>query len=151
MPFGSRVRLSAVALTFLAVSFGGSWFANSAREAAPHQASDRQVAALDFETFRVRVEPIFLKQRENGPRCYDCHSTLNTRLRLEPLSSGNSSWTEEESRKNFEVVLQLTTPGDPLKSRLLLHPLAPEAGGDPIHTGGKFWKSQGDPEWQMLA
>src|SRR6202030_4225725 len=64
---------------------------------------------------------------------------------------GNSSWTLEQSRKNFEVVLQLTTPGEPLKSRLLLHPLAPEAGGDPAHTGGKFWKSQNDPAWQMIA
>jgi YVTN family beta-propeller protein len=108
-------------------------------------------AALDFETYRARVEPIFLKPREGGVRCYDCHSTLNTRLRLERLLEGNSSWTAAQSRKNFEVVLQLTTPGDPLKSRLLLHPLAPDAGGDPVHGGGKFWKSQSDPEWQMLA
>jgi len=117
----------------------------------PQQSGDRQAAALDFETYRTRIEPIFLKQRENGVRCYDCHSVLNTRLRLEPLSAGNSSWTEEQSRKNFEVVLQLTAPGEPMKSRLLLHPLAPDAGGDPVHTGGKFWKTQSDPEWQMLA
>jgi len=38
-----------------------------------------------------------------------------------------------------------------MKSRLLLHPLAPEAGGDPTHTGGKFWTSSNDPEWQMIA
>jgi YVTN family beta-propeller protein len=151
MPFGSRVRLSAVALAFLAVSFGGSSITNSAPEAAAYQAGDRQVAALDFETYRTRIEPIFLKQRESSPRCYDCHSMMSTRLRLEPLSAGNSTWTEAESRKNFAVVLQLTTPGEPLKSRLLLHPLALEAGGDPVHTGGKFWKSQSDPEWQMLA
>ena len=151
MRISSGVRLSTVVLTYLLVIFGGAALANSAPEPAPHQSGDRQPAALDFETYRTRVEPIFLKQRENGPRCYDCHSTLNTRLRLEPLSAGNSSWTEEQSRKNFEVVLQLTTPGEPLKSRLLLHPLAPKAGGDPVHTGGKFWKSQSDPEWQMVA
>jgi YVTN family beta-propeller protein len=106
---------------------------------------------LDFEAYRTRIEPIFLKQRPEGVRCYDCHSILTTRLRLEPLSPRSASWTEEQSRRNFDVVSQLVTPSDPLKSRLLLHPLAQEAGGDPTHTGGKFWASQDDPEWKMIA
>jgi YVTN family beta-propeller protein len=127
------------------------WASHANGAPAPQKQDDHQAAALDFETYRTRVEPIFLKQRENGVRCYDCHSTLNTRLRLEPLSAGNSAWTEAQSRKNFEVVLQLTTSGEPMKSRFLLHPLAPDAGGDPVHTGGKFWKTQSDPEWQVLA
>jgi len=151
MLFGSAIRIIAVLLASFGVIICGRSFAEPGAGKAPQQGENRQAATLDFETFRTRVEPIFLKQRENGPRCYDCHSTLSTRLRLEPLSAGNSSWTEEQSRKNFAVVLQLTTPGEPLKSRLLLHPLAPEAGGDPVHTGGKFWKTQSDPEWQMLA
>jgi YVTN family beta-propeller protein len=97
------------------------------------------------------VEPIFLKRRESGMRCVDCHSVMNTRLRLQQFSAGDSAWTEEQSRQNFEVVSRLVTPGEPMKSRLLLHPLAPEAGGDPTHTGGKFWPSSSDPEWQMIA
>ena len=108
-------------------------------------------SSLDFDEYRSRIEPIFLKKREGGMRCYDCHSVMVTRLRLEQLSPGSSSWTEEQSRKNFEAVSQLVTPSDPSKSRLLLHPLAQEAGGDPTHTGGKFWSSQNDPEWRMLA
>jgi len=107
--------------------------------------------SLDFGYYRAHVEPMFLKQRENGAMCYNCHSVINTRLRLERLSPGRTFWTQEQSRRNFEAVVRLVTPGEPLKSRLLLHPLAPEAGGDPMHTGGKFWKSQADPEWQMLA
>jgi YVTN family beta-propeller protein len=106
---------------------------------------------LNFEDYRTRVEPVFLKKREGGVRCYDCHSTLTTRLRLQPFLPGDSSWTEEQSRQNFAFVSQLVAPNDPLKSRLLLHPLAQQAGGDPAHAGGKFWKSQADPEWQMLA
>jgi YVTN family beta-propeller protein len=148
MPFSSCVRFSPVVLAFLVVTF--CWASLASAAPAPQKQDDRQAAALDFETYRTRIEPIFLKQWENGVRCYDCHSTLNTRLRLQPLAAGNSSWTEDQSRKNFEVVLQLTTPGEPLKSRFLLHPLSPEAGGDPVHTGGKFW-TQSDPEWQMLA
>ncbi len=107
--------------------------------------------SLDFQTYRTRIEPIFLKMRQDGERCYDCHAALATRLRLEPLSPESSSWTEEQSRRNFETVLKLVTPSDPLKSRLLLHPLSQEAGGDPSHAGGKFWTSQDDPEWQMIA
>ena len=106
---------------------------------------------LNYEEYRARVEPVFLKKRESGVRCYDCHSTLATGLRLQAFLPGDSSWTEEQSRQNFESVSRLVTPNDPLGSRLLLHPLAQEAGGDPAHTGGKFWKSQQDPEWQMLA
>ncbi len=106
---------------------------------------------LDFKAYRTRIEPIFLKKHENGLRCYDCHSTLATRFKLVPLSSGNPAWTEEQSRLNFQVVSQLVVPGDPNKSRLLLHPLAVEAGGDSTHTGGKFWASRNDPEWQTLA
>src|SRR6266851_1708372 len=107
--------------------------------------------SLDFQTYRTRIEPIFLKIRQDGERCYDCHAALATRLRLEPLSPESSSWTEEQSRRNFETVLKLVTPSDPLKSRLLLHPLSQEAGGDPSHAGGKLWTSQDDPEWQMIA
>jgi YVTN family beta-propeller protein len=108
-------------------------------------------SSLDFETYRARIEPIFLKKREGGVRCYDCHSTLVTRLRLQRLSPRRSSWSEKESRRNFEHVMQLVVPGEPLESVLLLHPLAQEDGGDPVHRGGKFWASQTDPEWKLLA
>ena len=146
MSLGTGVRISAVAAGYFAATLCGHSPLNAQPQTEPGQA-----ATLDFESYRTRVEPIFLKQRESGPRCYDCHSAMSTRLRLEPLPAGNSSWTEEQSRKNFEAVQQLVAPGEPLKSRLLLHPLAAEAGGDPAHGGGKFWKSQSDPEWQMLA
>ena len=119
--------------------------------------SDRSVGgaqeqtSLSYEEYRSRIEPIFLKNRQGNVRCYDCHSTMATRFRLQPFLPGDSSWTEEQSRQNFEVVSHLVNPQDPLKSRLLLHPLAQEAGGDPTHAGGKFWASQNDPEWQMMA
>jgi YVTN family beta-propeller protein len=145
-------------LVFLVVIIG-LWLASAigpattafAARARQGGATAKSASTLDFETYRTRVEPIFLKKRQDGVRCYDCHSVLSTRLRLQPLSPGSSSWTEEQSRQNFEVVSQLVTPSDPLKSRLLLHPLAHEAGGDATHTGGKFWASQNDPEWKMLA
>jgi len=156
----AKPALLGVALCVLLVT-GGAEMASTARQATvaaspahDHQSgksSEPAQSSLDFEAYRTRIEPILLKQRQGGVRCYDCHSVLATRLRLEPLSPGNSAWTTEQSRRNFEVVSQLITPSDPLKSRLLLHPLAQEAGGDSSHTGGKFWASQSDPEWKILA
>src|SRR5437868_5180535 len=100
------------------------------------QGSVQTKPSLDYQAYRTRIEPIFLKKRQDGVRCYDCHSVVSTRLRLEPLSAGSSLWTDDQSRRNFEVVSQLVTPCAPIKSRLLLHPLASEAGGDPSHTDG---------------
>src|SRR5438132_3399815 len=143
---------------FLTTVLGGVLLAATdlAKAVPPVRANQSDIAAqvqssLDFEAYRTRIEPIFLKSREGGVRCYDCHSAMTTRLRLERISEGRSSWTEQQSRRNFAVVSQLVTPAEPMKSRLLLHPLSPEAGGDPTHTGGKFWKSQDDPEWRLIA
>jgi YVTN family beta-propeller protein len=146
MGMNHRAKLTRALLAVVA-------FSSLMAEARVPQQADAGTAqaSSDFEIFRTRIEPIFLKPRQDGVRCYDCHSKLVTRLRLEPLSPGSSSWTEEQSRRNFAVVSQLITWSQPLKSRLLLHPLAQEAGGDPHHTGGKFWASQDDPEWKMLA
>jgi YVTN family beta-propeller protein len=111
----------------------------------------QMTAALDFATYRSRIEPIFLAKRQGGVRCYDCHAILPTRLKLEPLSPGSAAWSEEQSRRNFATVAQLVVPSSPLQSPLLVHPLAQDAGGDLTHTGGKFWTSQNDPEWKMIA
>ena len=106
---------------------------------------------LDYEFFKTRVEPIFLKKRPTHARCYVCHEEANHALKLAKLSPGSTTWTEEESRRNFDMVSGLVTPGDPLGSTLLRHPLAPEAGGDAFHSGGRQFESQGDPDWKMLA
>ena len=36
-------------------------------------------------------------------------------------------------------------------SKLLMHPLLSDGGGDFYHSGGKHWNSILDPEWQTLA
>ena len=70
-------------------------------------------------------------------------------MRLQPLAAGAATWSEEDSRKNFEAVRRMAVPGS-LKSRLLVHPLATQAGGDFFHNGGKHFQSQNDPEWLIL-
>jgi hypothetical protein len=110
-----------------------------------------QSQALDYEFFKTRVEPIFLKRRPGHARCYICHSASNSAFRLEKLPPGADFWTEEQSRRNFNFVSPLVVPGNPMSSRLLLHPLAPEAGGDPNHGGGRQFEDQNDPDWQIIA
>ncbi len=107
--------------------------------------------SLDYDVFKSRVEPIFLKKRPGHARCYVCHSESNNAFRLERLTPGSTSWTEEQSRRNFQMVSGLVFPGDPTKSRLLLYPLAPEAGGSAFHSGGRQFSSQNDPDWNTLA
>src|SRR2546425_6516801 len=106
--------------------------------------------SVDFDFFKTRVQPIFTAKRPGHARCVSCHSA-GTTMRLQPLQAGSTMWSDEDSRKNFDVVRTKIVPGDPLASRLLTHPLAPEAGGDLFHNGGKHWKSQNEQEWQTLA
>jgi hypothetical protein len=107
--------------------------------------------ALDYDFFKSRVEPIFLKQRPGHGRCYVCHADSNNAFRLQKLSPGSAFWSEEESQRNFQRVVLLVVPGDPDKSKLLLQPLAPEAGGLPFHSGGRQFSSKDDPDWKILA
>lgn len=108
-------------------------------------------SSLDYEFFKTRVEPIFLKKRPGHARCYVCHEEANHALHLEKLSPGASTWDDEQSRKNFETASQLVNPDDPSKSKLLLHPLAPEAGGDAFHSGGRQFNSKDDADWKTLS
>jgi hypothetical protein len=106
---------------------------------------------LDYEFFKSRVEPVFLTKRPDHARCYVCHVESNNAFRLQRLSAGADAWTEEQSRQNFEMVSILVNPGDPDTSRLLLHPLGPEGGGDVFHSGGRQFPSKRDPAWRTLA
>ena len=129
-------------------AFDESW-------ASPSQAQN----VLDFEFYRENVEPIFVRGHGEGGlvpgACVMCHSwQVGTPFKLQPLqhdAGGDPYWTEARSRHNFEVVSRLVTPGSSQSSRLLRKPLATEAGGTEYHVGGKFWDSQDDPEWQILA
>jgi hypothetical protein len=107
-------------------------------------------STLDYAVYRSKVEPVFLAKRAGHARCVVCHSR-GTAFRLQALSPGSSGFSEEQSRKNFEAARRMVIPGNPAGSRLLLMPLAEDAGGTPFHPGGKHWESQGDPEWQALA
>jgi hypothetical protein len=124
--------------------------AGSARQAESQPASSAAAPpALNYEFFKAKVEPIFLNKRPGHTRCVVCHTINNAPLHLVPLSPGSTSWNDEQSRQNFQLVQKVVVPGYE-DSQLLRHPLAESAGGDPSHGGGKHFDSKNDPEWLTL-
>ena len=119
--------------------------------AQPMELSAQGKPVPDYGFYRSRIEPIFLTKKEGHTRCVVCHEESNNNFRLEKLGLGAKAWTEEQSRRNFEMVRNLINPGDPETSLLTQHPLAPEAGGHPFHSGGRQFNAKDDPDWKILA
>lgn len=114
-------------------------------------ASAQNTAELDFEYFKNEVQPIFLAKRDGNVRCIQCH-TRSSGFRLQPLEDGALFWNDEQTRMNYASARAFSVPGNnPLQSRLLTHPLATSAGGDPFHGGGTHFANQDDPEWRIIA
>ena len=117
---------------------------------AQPQASE-STPTLDFEYYKANVEPIFVERKAGFTRCVVCHAEGGRVGFLEEMERGADGWTEEQSRMNFENLQRLVVPGEPLESRLLMHPLEPDAGGDEFHNGGRQFTSQEDPWFQTLS
>jgi hypothetical protein len=115
-------------------------------QAAPAPAA---APSLDYEFFKNKVQPVFLTKRAGHTRCVVCHTTNNAPLHLVPLSPGSTTWNEQQSRQNFQLVQKVVVAGYE-DSPLVKHPLAEEAGGDPHHGGGQQFASKDDPAWQTL-
>ncbi len=123
--------------------------AGSLTQAWSQPASSTASPSLNYEFFKAKVEPIFLAQRSGHARCVVCHTFNNAPFKVVRLSPGSTTWTEEQSRRNFELVQKVAQPGFE-GSKLVVHPLAEEAGGDPHHGGGQQFSSKDDPEWLTL-
>ncbi len=107
----------------------------------------------DIETYRNTVESVFMADRGGTiagyASCVMCHTwQTSVRFSLETPTT-EAGWTTEQSRRNFDVVTQLVNTANPETSRLLLKPLAANAGGLG-HTGGTYWTSTSDPEYLSL-
>jgi hypothetical protein len=110
-----------------------------------------EAASLDYEYFKAKVQPIFVTKRPGHAPCVMCHAEANNMLGLQKLPFG-TTWSEEATRKNFDTVSKIVEAADdPLQSKILRHPLAPEAGGDAFHNGGRQFESTDDPSWKIIA
>jgi hypothetical protein len=135
-----RVSSYALAVACLFLAGGPLKQANSQGAAAP---------SLDYNFFKAKVEPVFLEKRPGHTRCVVCHTINNAPLHLVRLSPGSTTWSEEQSRQNFQLVQKVVVAGYE-DSPLVKHPLAEEAGGDPHHGGGQQFASKNDPDWQTI-
>ena len=140
-----RASSCTVAAACLCLAAAGS-LSQSESQAAP---SSTASASLDYEFFKAKVQPVFLTKRPGHTRCVVCHTTNNAPFHLVPLSPGSTTWNDEQSRRNFQLIQRVAVPGS-LDSPIVKHPLAQEAGGDPHHGGGQQFESQNDPAWQTL-
>jgi hypothetical protein len=122
--------------------------AAAALSAAPDAAGAQ---ALSYDYFKASVEPIFLKKRVGHTRCIVCHAGANNAMRLTPLAAGAANFTEEQSKTNFETVSRIVTPGKPMESHFLVHPLDPHFGGGMYHSGGRQFETTDDPDWKTMA
>jgi hypothetical protein len=148
-PLESRRRAwLACALATVAV-VGAATLIGQAQAGAGGQASFPTTA--DIEAYRNTVERLFMTDRggTTGGRaaCVMCHTwqTRPMRFSLETPAT-DAGWTVEQSRRNFEIVTKLVNTKEPEASRLLLKPLSGGIG----HTGGTYWRSREDPEYQTL-
>ena len=134
-------RLTIVFAMIAAV--GAASIAVEASQAAP-------AGQPDYEFFKAKVAPIFMKKRPGHSPCVVCHTGANNFLRLEPLAPGQTSWNDEQLRMMYTSISKLITPANRAESRLLIHPLAPEAGGDLFHSGGRQFENKNDPDYKIL-
>jgi hypothetical protein len=149
------VMLGSLGLATAILLYAATPRAKAQPQAQTPAATDEKTSQLDYDFFKTRVEPIFLKRRsDEHVRCYVCHQMMRHGggpLSLEMLPQGASFWTEEQSRKNFEAVSKLVVPGNPSLSLFLRMPLAPEAGGlADTHQGGRQFASEDDPDWKTM-
>jgi hypothetical protein len=145
----SKISLLLAGIVFIIVMAGFSGAKSISAAPGQDAASPR---TLDYDFFKTRVEPIFLKRRPGHARCYACHASGTGPQYLVPMSPGNASWTEEQSRRIFRNVSALVDRDDPMSSLFLIHPLSPFAGGDlkRVHGGGRQFESRDDPDWNTI-
>jgi hypothetical protein len=107
---------------------------------------------LDYDFYKAKVQPIFLVKRPGHATCVMCHADATNMLRLEKLAAGQATWTEDQTRKNFDTVSKIVQAvDDPLTAKILTHPLAPEAGGDAFHSGGRQFADKNDANYKIIA
>lgn len=142
-----RASFYMLAAASLVVAAAASLSQAESAPAAPAAAAN--ASGLDYNFFKTRVQPVFTTKRPGHTRCVVCHTQNNAPFHLVPLSPGSTTWNEEQSRQNFQLIQKVAIPGN-VDSPIVHHPLAETAGGDPHHGGGQQFESQNDPAWQTL-
>jgi hypothetical protein len=141
-----------------AVGVLGVGVAPAAAPAVPASAEiAEELERRSFDFYRENVEPIFIRPRGYPNRgedaaCVMCHVwQTSLRFQLQDMTETPDGWvwSPAQSTLNYQVVTQLVDASDPPSSRLLRKPLSAAAGGMG-HTGGTYWESTSDAEYQVV-
>jgi len=119
--------------------------------AAALHAAPARAQSLDYEFFKARVEPILLKKKPGHTRCYVCHGGEQQRFPLGEAPAGSQVLDRGTVPPQFETVSRLVVPGNSPRAAFCSLPLAPEAGGNAFHNGGRQFESKDDADWKTLA
>ena len=76
----------------------------AARRAHPRR------AALDYDFYKARVQPLFLEKRDGSRPLRDLPRRQHHAAPAAP-SRGSDGWTEEQTRQNFEAAKAMVVPG----------------------------------------
>lgn len=156
----SGARLAAGLTLFVGGLIGGLGLTGARDAGAADAVSASPLAELErrsFDFYRQNVEPMFARprgypERDEDAACVMCH-TWQTSLRFSLQNMTETAdgwaWTPGQSAINYQVVTQLVNASDPPSSRLLTKPLSATEGGAG-HTGGTYWDSTSDPEYQVV-
>src|SRR3981081_921059 len=104
------LRYVLVVVCLFLAAVGSLWAKRQAQE-SQSASSSTAAAPLDYEFFKEKVEPVFLFKRPGHARCVVCHTINHVPLHLVPLSPGSTTWNEEQSRQNFELVQRVVVAG----------------------------------------
>ena len=115
---------------------------------------DIKAKALGVPVYELFGGPMRDRMRLYWSHCGTTRARMGNMLGTPPLRTYDdiAALGREVVARGFTALkTNMVVPGDPASSRLLVHPLAPQAGGDDFHGGGRQFTSQDDPDWQILA
>ena len=118
--WGLRMTMVVAASAACGLGCPGGWLRLKESPASAGQGSSQRRRRSTTSSSRRRSSRSFSRSVPATRAAF--RATRRTPLRLQPLATGSTTWTEEESRKNFEAVQRVAFAGNS-KSRLLMHPL----------------------------
>ena len=132
-------RLQIVAAGIL----GGKNLKEALQEIAPK-------AAVDYDYFVTKIEPILSTPGADGKACVMCHAS-HVIFRLRPPNE-KGEFSEDDSRENFRYALGVIDVSNPQHSLILIKPTHPPEGGNAAdyyatHNGGQRWPGN-ESSWQ---
>ena len=119
--------------------------------------ADEDVRQRSFDFYHQNIDPLLVRplcypNAIGNTSCIICH-TWQTSLRFQLENTTDTldgwAWSEGQSQMSYEVVPQLINTSDPVSSKLVRKPLAAQVGGE-SHTGGTYWESTDDAEYQVV-